>query len=163
MDREKFRNYFKNPFIFKLLMLYELPMAFVAGIKVKRVDDEVCEISVKHRWLNQNPFKSMYFAVQSMAAEMSTGLPLVIETRFSKPSVSTLVLKNKASFSKKAVGLITFRCDQVQTLIQSVKKAQETAEAVTVDLTSVGRDEQGDVVAEFVFTWTLKVKSNNKG
>jgi len=29
--------------------------------------------TVKHRWLNQNPFNSMYFAVQAMAAELTTG------------------------------------------------------------------------------------------
>jgi hypothetical protein len=28
---------------------------------------------VKHRWINQNPFNSMYFAVQAMAAELATG------------------------------------------------------------------------------------------
>jgi hypothetical protein len=27
----------------------------------------------KHRWINQNPFNSMYFAVQAMAAELATG------------------------------------------------------------------------------------------
>jgi hypothetical protein len=28
---------------------------------------------LKHRWINQNPFNSMYFAVQAMAAELATG------------------------------------------------------------------------------------------
>ena len=34
--------------------------------------------TVKHRWINQNPFNSMYFAVQAMAAELSTGALVMI-------------------------------------------------------------------------------------
>lgn len=158
MTKDKFRKYLRKYIPFKLFILYSLPMAFIAGLKVKRIDDEGCQITVKHSWLNQNPFKSMYFAVQSMAAEMSTGMPLVVETRYLKPSVSTLVLSNRASFSKKAVGLITFSCTQGLEVIAAVNKAKETAEPVTIELKSVGTDEAGDEVAEFYFTWTLRVK-----
>ena len=162
MTKEKFRNYFKNNLLIKLFFLHSLPMGFLAGLKVKYIDDEKCEITVRHRWVNKNPFKSMYFAVQAMAAEMSTGLPLVVETRFSKPVVSTLVLKNSATFTKKAVGLITFTSLNGKLIIDSVKKAQSTGEAILIDTKTIGRDEKGDVVAEFIFTWTLKAKPNRR-
>ena len=31
-------------------------------------------VTVRHKWFNQNPFKSMFWAVQGMAAELSTGI-----------------------------------------------------------------------------------------
>jgi hypothetical protein len=48
-----------------------LPSAFIVGVAC--VDEKQCVVSVKHRWINQNPFNSMYFAVQAMAAELATG------------------------------------------------------------------------------------------
>jgi hypothetical protein len=49
-----------------------LPSAFICGVRVATIDEKQC-VSVKHRWINQNPFNSMYFAVQAMAAELATG------------------------------------------------------------------------------------------
>ena len=30
--------------------------------------------SVTHKWINQNPFKSLYWATQGMAAELGNGI-----------------------------------------------------------------------------------------
>ena len=57
-----------NQFLF-----FKLPSAFICGVRVKTIDATECIVSVKHRWINQNPFQSMYFAVQAMGAELSTG------------------------------------------------------------------------------------------
>ena len=57
-----------NQFLF-----FKLPSAFLCGVRVKAINEKQCVVSVKHRWINQNPFNSMYFAVQAMAAELSTG------------------------------------------------------------------------------------------
>jgi hypothetical protein len=38
-------------------------------------------VSVKHRWINQNPFNSMYFAVQAMAAELATGALVMSDSK----------------------------------------------------------------------------------
>ena len=54
--------------------LFKLPSAYFCGIKVKSITEEKSMVTVKHRWINQNPFKSMFWAVQGMAAELSTGI-----------------------------------------------------------------------------------------
>ncbi|WP_309640021.1 DUF4442 domain-containing protein, partial [Flavobacterium sp.] len=51
----------------------KLPAAFWCGVRVKTLEVDRCTTSVKHTWKNQNPFHSMYFAVQAMAAELTTG------------------------------------------------------------------------------------------
>jgi hypothetical protein len=53
----------------------------------------------------------MYFAVQAMAAELTTGVLIMQAIQESGQSISMLVLNNKSNFSKKAKGLITFTCE----------------------------------------------------
>ena len=93
----------KSPFQYNLYNFFKLPSVWWCGIRVKSVNEESCLVSVKHRWINQNPFKSMFWAVQGMAAELSTGLLLMNEIARTKKSFSMLVLNNKANFSKKVV------------------------------------------------------------
>ena len=54
-------------------LIFKLPAAFFCGVRTKVLDDAKCVVSVKHRWINQNPFNSMFWAVQGMAAELTTG------------------------------------------------------------------------------------------
>ncbi len=58
-------------------LLAKLPSAYFTGVRLKSLDDNKAMTTVKHRWINQNPFKSMYFAVQCMASELSTGILVI--------------------------------------------------------------------------------------
>jgi len=109
--------------------------------------------------MNQNPFGSIFWAVQGMAAELSTAVFLMYTIRKSKQAVSMLVLKNRAVFKKKAKGLVKFHCTQGAEAVDAVNKAIESGEAVAVPLKSVGTDASGDIVSEFEFEWSLKNKS----
>ena len=62
-------------------LLFKLPSAFFCGVRTKEINESNCVVSVKHRWINQNPFKSMYFAVQAMAAELSTGALVMLHIK----------------------------------------------------------------------------------
>jgi hypothetical protein len=53
---------------------FKLPSVWWCGIRVTKIDHISCQVKVVHRWINQNPFKSMFWAVQGMAAELSTGV-----------------------------------------------------------------------------------------
>ncbi|KAF5296692.1 hypothetical protein FQR65_LT19802 [Abscondita terminalis] len=55
----------------------------------------------------------MYFAVaQAMAAELSTGALVMREIQRSGKKVSMLVANNNGTYTKKAVGTITFTCEE---------------------------------------------------
>jgi hypothetical protein len=82
-------------------LMVKLPSAWLCGVRVKKINTETCEVGVKHRWINQNPFNSMYFAVQAMAAELSTGALVMSQIKESGERISMLVARNKASFIKK--------------------------------------------------------------
>ena len=139
-------------------MFFKLPSAFWSGVRVKSISPEVCEVTVKHRWFNQNPFNSMYFAVQAMAAEFTTGALVMFQIKQSRKSISMLVAQNKSIFTKKAMGRITFTCNQGGLIKETIQKAIATNEGQTVWLTSTGKNEKGEQVSEMQFEWTIKVR-----
>ncbi len=140
-------------------LLFKLPSAFFCGVRTKSLTNEICIVSVKHRWINQNPFNSMFWAVQGMAAELSTGALVMSKIKESGKNISMLVLNNKASFTKKARGRITFECHDGLLIDDAIKKTIETGEGQTIWMKSIGRNEQGVEVSSFNFEWTLKLKS----
>jgi hypothetical protein len=139
--------------------IIKLPAVFLTGVRVKTISDEVCSVTVKHKWINQNPFKSMFWAVQGMAAELSTGALVMDKIQQSEKHISMLLLNNNASFTKKATGRITFKCTQGYEIDQIIAKAIETGAGQTIWLNSKGINSEGVQVSEFNFEWTLKVKS----
>jgi len=143
---------------FNAFLFFKLPSAWWCGVRLTELTETRAIASVRHRWVNQNPFKSMFWAVQGMAAELATGALVLREIRKSGRPVSMLVVNNKANFQKKARGRIAFRCEDGVLLKQTLDKALETGEGHTVWMKSVGRNEAGEVVSEFHFEWTLKVK-----
>lgn len=142
-----------------LYLLFKLPSAFLTGVRTKFISDKKSIIVVKHRWINQNPFKSMFWAVQGMAAEFSTGVLMVKSIRDSGERISMLVTNMDATFTKKARGRITFTCDQGDLIQEKIKEAIATKEGQTVVLTSEGVNEEGISVSKFNFEWSIKVKS----
>lgn len=148
----------KSPFQYNLYNFFKLPSVWWCGIRVKSVNEESCLVSVKHRWINQNPFKSMFWAVQGMAAELSTGLLLMNEIARTKKSFSMLVLNNKANFSKKATGRISFNCNQGRQIKDCLNKAISSGTPQTIWLNSSGLDSKGDTVSKFSFEWSLKLR-----
>ena len=142
-----------NAFLF-----FKLPAAYFCGVRVTSISDTTCVTSVKHRWINQNPFKSMFWAVQGMAAELSTGALLISIVKERKKDISMLVAKNQASFSKKARGRITFTCSDGNLIRVAIENAIATGEGQTCTMTSIGRDSKGDIVSTFEFEWAVKLR-----
>ncbi len=148
-----------TPSKINLFLLYKLPSAFLTGIRVEEMNEYKSVIKVKHRWINQNPFKSMFWAVQGMAAEFSTGILMVRAIDRSKKRISMLVTNMDASFIKKATGLIKFECNQGKLIDETIQKAIDTGEGQVVVLSSEGVSKEGVVVSKFNFEWSIKVKS----
>lgn len=138
--------------------MFKLPSAWLSGVRVKEIDKSCCRVSVKHRWINQNPFNSMYFAVQAMAAELSTGALVMSHITKSGKKISMLVANNNSSFTKKATGRITFSCNDGNVLEKAIQDTIATGEGQTFWMKSVGVNEEGIKVSEFNFEWTIRIK-----
>jgi len=139
-------------------LFFKLPSAWWSGVRATKIEGNTCEVSVTHKWINQNPFRSMYFAVQAMAAELSTGALVMRDIQESNQKISMLVAQNKASFSKKATGKIKFLCTDGAVIKEALSKTIETGEGQVFWLNSKGVNSDGIVVSEFSFQWTVKIK-----
>ena len=148
----------KSVFKYNLHNFFYLPSVWWCGVRVKKVDEKKCIVNVKHKWINQNPFNSMFWAVQGMAAELCTGVLIMNEISLSQKKFSMLVLNNHANFSKKATGIITFECNQGIEIRDSIKKAIHLNKPQTLWLDSIGKNSNGHIVSSFKFEWTLKPK-----
>ena len=145
-------------FKYNFFLLKDLPSAWLCGVRVKDLNDKKCIISVRHNWFNSNPFKSLYWAVQGMASELATGLAIIDFANKNKLKISMLVISNESKFLKKAKGLIRFECDQVNTLKKTLSSLSKNKTTDKIKLKSTGYDESGDVVSEFIYEWSFKLK-----
>ena len=148
----------RNPLKFRLFLFTKLPAAYFAGVRVKEMDQHRCLVTVPYKWFSKNPFRSTYFACLSMAAEMSTGALAMAHIYQSDPPVSMLVVKVESEYFKKAIGNTRFVCLDGEFFEKAVAEAITTGEPRTVRAKSIGRNKDGEVVAEFYITWSIKAK-----
>ncbi len=141
-----------------MFTILKLPSAWLAGVRLKKIDAYSATVTVKHKWINQNPFKSMFWAVQGMAAEFATGTLVISYIQNSEKKISMLVASNNATFTKKATGRITFVCNDGDKIKQAIDKTIETGEGQTCWMKAIGTNTEGIQVSEFNFEWTVKVK-----
>jgi len=139
-------------------MLFKLPLAYISGMRVQSITSTTAIVKIKHQWINQNPFKSMFWAAQGMAAEMSTGVLVMQEIKKSNRTVSMLVTRQESEFFKKATGKILFTCSGGNQIKEAIEKSIKTKEGQIVRLIASGVNTEGVVVSTFQFEWSLKVK-----
>jgi acyl-coenzyme A thioesterase PaaI-like protein len=144
---------------FAALLWARLPLAAFAGMRVERLDEERCDVSLPSGWKTQNPFKSMYFAAQAMAAEASTGVPALWFIEELGAPVASLVTGIKADFTKKGTSKATFTFEGGQALRAAIEQAAASGEPVVHVARSTGRQAGGEVIAEFEITWSFKRRS----
>ena len=139
----------RGPVKFRLFSLVSMPTARFAGLRLDRIDDEACVTSIPGGWRSQNPFKTMYWAVQGAAPfAMSRAMP---------EKLRMFVVGTEANFGKRAKGRIRFTCDEVSAARDAIEQSRVSGESVECDLKSVGRDSSGDIVSEWMFKWNFLV------
>jgi hypothetical protein len=147
-----------SPSKLNTFLFFKLPSAFWCGVRVKSISKQQCVVTVKHRWFNQNPFNSMYFAVQAMAAELTTGALVMMQIKNSGQKISMLVANNNGNFTKKATGRITFTCNDGHLIEEAIQRTINTGEGQAFWMKSVGINQKGEQVSELNFEWSIKLK-----
>jgi hypothetical protein len=153
-----FFSFANHPLKLRLYLLKNLPAAFFSGVKVVTATEEACTVSVPYRRFTQNPFRSTYFACLSMAAELSTGLLAMANIYGRRPSVSMLITGMEARFHKKAKGPSFFTCTNGALIRDAIDTTVRSGEGLEIKVYSVGKNNVGEVVAEFWFSWSFKRK-----
>ncbi len=155
----KLRDSILSPWRFWWYMLMNVPAGCIAGMRLLSLDSQQATTSIPYKFLNKNPFRSIYFAVQSMAAELSTAALVLLHIQGQSPSIAFIIVDLKASFPKKAIGKTIFSCPDGNKVKEAVEKCIATGEALTVDLNTIGKLKDGTVVADFTFRWSMKARS----
>jgi hypothetical protein len=155
-----YKEKMKNFTVKKLnrFLLFKLPSAYLSGIRVSSISDKEAMATVKYQWINQNPFKSLYWATQGMASELVTGLLVMKEIAACKKKISMLVTTQTGNFTKKAIGKITFVCNEGDKIRETIDRAISSGEGQTIVMTAEGFNEDYESVSKFEYTWSIKLK-----
>ena len=147
-----------NRWLLRAYMLAKLPLALVAGLRIVEMDNARCVVRVPYGWRTTNPFRSTYFAAQSMAAEMSTGALVMAALKEFPQSSSMLIVGLEAHFGKKATATTLFTCTDGEIALTAMEEAVRTGEPVSVRMASIGQLPDGTEVSRFVFTWSVMMR-----
>ena len=156
--QKKFCSNLTNWFLFKVYAIQKLPLAFLTGFNIVELDDSKCVTCVKYSYLNKNPFRSTFWAVLGMAAELSTGAYALLATKGKKESIAVILVGTHAEFVKKATGISTFTCSNWLEFDKAVGRAIETGEPQKATGRSIGSNSDGETIALFEFTWSFKIR-----
>ncbi len=156
---KQFSDLISNPFRFRFFLFQQLPAAFFAGLRMKHFDANSCTVMIKYSLFSKNPFKSVYFAVEAMAAEMCSGMLAFGQVYQRNPKISMLVVKLEVNFLKKATGTILFTCEDGAAIQAVINESIATGEGKTITTSSKGKNSANEIVAEFLITWSFKAKS----
>ena len=148
-----------TPRSINIFLMFKLPSAFISGIRVTSISDQQATAKVHHKWINQNPFKSLYWAVQGMASELVTGILVMKRIDESGKSISMLVINQSGTFTKKATGRINFICNDGDRVKQAIDQTIETGEGQNLIMMAEGFNEDNESVSKFEYEWSLKVKN----
>lgn len=157
--QEYFRKRMLNAWLFRFFLLLKIPLGWASGMKVIVLDTNQASTTVAHRWLNQNPFKSMYFAVMAMAAELSTGALALLAIEGIKPSIASIIVGMEGEFVKRATTRVKFTCDMGADAFEAVSRCMSSGQSETVKMRTEGRTADGTLVAVFHFTWSFKQRA----
>ncbi|MDA8715399.1 DUF4442 domain-containing protein [Flavobacteriales bacterium] len=153
------RRNLTNKLKFRLLLKAILPMGYRSKMYISEMNEEMCAVKVPFNKRNSNPFKSTFWAVQGMAAEMSSGALLILYTQKQPESIAMLVMDMHANFVKKAADVSTFVCKDGLKIRAAIKETIETGAPVLIDCKMIGENEKGEVVSNFSFTWSVKCRA----
>jgi len=143
---------------YNLFLLRKLPSAYFCGARIRSLDSEQCEIKITLNWFNKNPFKSMFWAAQGMAAELTTGLMITDKIKKSGYDISMLLISNSSNYFKKATGTIIFNCSQGNKIDEMINKLISSNTSQTITLSSTGINQNNITVSKFIFEWSLKIR-----
>ncbi len=153
-----FSRLISNPISFRFFLFQKLPAAFFAGLRIQHFDSNSCTVKIKYSWFSKNPFKSVYFAVEAMAAEMCSGMLAFGQVYQRNPKISMLVVKMEVNFIKKATGTILFTCEDGAAIQAAINESIASGEGRTLVCVSKGKNSANETVAEFFITWSFKAK-----
>lgn len=158
MNKSSFIKKINSSFWMRLFLFWKLPLAWFMGLRVISCTTQAAVVRLPYGWRTQNPFRSIYFAAQCAAGELSTGLLALVALQEKDP-VSMLVVHIEAEFLKKADQALFFTCEEGENVEAVVEEILRSRQAQTLRMCSTGRLPDGTVAARVWITWSFKARA----
>lgn len=142
---------------FRWFLLWNLPSVLFWGIRITKLDEKQCEVTLPFSYRTKNPFKSIYFAALTGAAELASGALCLLHLQGNQ-RFSSLVTGVEGEFLKKANQPIVFTCLKGETIKEATASLISPGQATSISLPVEGKNLSGEVVARFSIYWSFKVK-----
>ncbi len=133
-------------------------MGLLSGVLIESLDENGCKVVLKDRPWIRNPFRSVFWAVMGMAAELSTGG--LLYAYLSGTKTKYILTGMECSFFKKVRGKSYYFCSSGEEILRKLNSLENPGETCSIILPVSGSDQAGQKVAEFKFYWQLKKTEN---
>lgn len=146
-----------NPWTWRLFTYNKLPSLALWRVKVRALDAGACTVTMPYGYRTQNPFRSVYFAAQSGAAELSTGALALLHLE-DQPRASMLVTQFDSKYYKKAAGELRFVCEDGAAIAEAIAAAIADGVPRTTVAHARAYLPDGVLASEFWVTWSFRRK-----
>ena len=153
----KFRKKILSKFNFFIFSLMRLPSLAWWGVRLSKLDDQKCIVTLPFKWRTQNPFGSIYFAAQAGAAELSTGL-LCMQALSGRGKWSMYVIGFDAEYGVTAKTKVSFTCNDAELLHKTLDEIESSNTPGEIVMVSTGVNTKGEMVSKFNIKWSFKKK-----
>ena len=133
-------------------------MGLLSGMVIESLDESGCKVMLKDRFWIRNPFRSVFWAVMGMAAELSTGA--LIYAYVSGSNTKYILIGINCEFLKKVRGKSFYFCSSGQDVLRNLNSLENPGDTCTVILPVTAYDQAEQIVAEFKFSWQLRKTDN---
>ena len=147
-----------RPWQLRIWMLTHLPMGLVSGMSIESLDENSCKVVLKDRLWIRNPFRSVFWAVMGMAAELSSGS--LVYAWASGTNSKFILTGIEGKFLKKLRGKSSYFCQSGQEVRRSLDSLENPGDQIVLIMPVIAQDQAGDTVAEFQFHWQFKKPDN---
>lgn len=134
--------------------LAKLPTLWWFGVRIREVTPAQASVELPFGWRTQNPFRSIYFAAQCAAAELSAG-SLALVAMSDRGDISLLITGIDIQFHKKATSRTVFRCSEGQKIRDAVELAIATGTGQMVTIETRGTQATGELVSTARITFSF--------
>lgn len=107
---------------------------------------------------NRNPFGSMYFAAQLMAAELACGGLVLLHNENHEQNFSPIVKHIDVEFMRAGFGDITYHCSQGVKAARMLERALRTGDRVEEVFEIEGTTKADGVITRVAITWSARHK-----
>ena len=144
-----------SPLTWRLFAARKLPSTAFWGVRIRELEAGHCSVTMPYGWRTQNPFRSVYFAAQCGAAELSTGALALLHLE-GQPRTSMLVTRFDSAYFKKADATLRFVCRDGEAIAAAIARTVADGSPQTVLATSEAFLPDGTPASRFKVTWSFR-------